>query len=292
MSMDLGSAPTGSDPSQDFQSLLSLELEKLKDHKLKLKEENESYISKHPELRTILDSFIAQVILQQPLSIVKFGQQFFSGLRDPSMIGPCPLVFAGPSGVGKGTLINMLMRRLPGMFGFSVSHTTRQPRPGEEDGKHYHFLETREMEHGIANKEFIEYANVHTNIYGTSLRAVESVRSQGKICILDIDIQGVKNVKLSSLDCRYVFISPPSIETLEARLRGRGTETEEKIQVRMTNAQEELKYGHEEGNFDAMIINDDLEKSFRQIQETISNFYPDMDFSAAAEQVPEGQTSN
>ena len=108
--------------------------------------------------------------------------------------GPRAVVVAGPSGVGKGTLINMLMKDMEGKFGFSVSHATRKPRPGEVDGVSYHFVTVPAMEAAIKNGEFIEYAPVHGNYYGTSKKSVADVCEQGKVCILDIDIQGVKSV--------------------------------------------------------------------------------------------------
>jgi guanylate kinase len=108
--------------------------------------------------------------------------------------GPRAVVVAGPSGVGKGTLINMLMKDMEGKFGFSVSHATRKPRPGEVDGESYHFVTVPAMEAAIKNGEFIEYAPVHGNYYGTSKKSVADVCEQGKVCILDIDIQGVKSV--------------------------------------------------------------------------------------------------
>lgn len=193
----------------------------------------------------------------------------------------CPIVFAGPSGVGKGTLVKKLMDKFPKSFGFSVSHTTRAPRPGEEDGVHYNFVEKASMEEEISKGMFIEYAHVHTNIYGTSIAAVDKVKSQGKICILDIDIQGVQSVKKSSLEAKYLFINPPSTEALEERLRGRGTETEEKIQVRLKNALGELDFGKGEGNFDASVTNDDLEKCFNEIVTIIDGWYPSVDLASA-----------
>ena len=196
------------------------------------------------------------------------------------MEGPTPVVIAGPSGVGKGTIINKLMSRFPNQFGFSVSHTTRQPRPGEVNGTHYHFVEKVDMEKGIANNEFIEYAHVHTNIYGTSVKAVEKVRKEGKICILDIDIQGVKNVKNSTLDCRYAFIMPPSVAELENRLRNRATETEEKIKVRMANSTAEIAYGQEAGNFDAVITNDDIDDSVEKLLAQLKEWYPNTNWAA------------
>lgn len=155
-----------------------------------------------------------------------------------------PVVFCGPSGVGKGTLIEMLQKRFPNdQFGFSVSHTTRQPREGEKDGVHYNFTTVDQIKKDIEAGKFIEYAEVHGKYYGTSVAAVEDVQKAGKICILDIDVQGVQKVKKSSLNPIYIFISPPSREELEKRLRGRGTETEEQIKVRLANASKELDYG-------------------------------------------------
>jgi len=188
-----------------------------------------------------------------------------------------PVVFAGPSGVGKGTLVKKLMDKYPSLFGFSVSHTTRGPRPGEEDGVHYNFVAKEDMEAAIARGEFIEHAHVHTNIYGTSIAAVEKVKSQGKVCILDIDIQGVQSVKKSTLTAKYLFISPPSMADLESRLRGRGTETEEKIQVRLQNATQEMEFGAGEGNFDVVIVNDNLDKCFDEIIATIKSWFPSLD---------------
>eukprot|EP00291_Cryptomonas_curvata_P017685 CAMPEP_0172170112 /NCGR_PEP_ID=MMETSP1050-20130122/11083_1 /TAXON_ID=233186 /ORGANISM="Cryptomonas curvata, Strain CCAP979/52" /LENGTH=190 /DNA_ID=CAMNT_0012841251 /DNA_START=35 /DNA_END=604 /DNA_ORIENTATION=- len=161
-------------------------------------------------------------------------------VSNPPKSEPMALVIAGPSGVGKGTLIERLKKEFPNAFGFSVSHTTRGPRPGEENGIHYHFSEKAAMEAAIARGEFIEHADVHGNLYGTSKTAVASVAKAGKICILDIDVQGCRLVRKAGLPARFVFISPPSFEELERRLRGRGTETEDKIVKRLAGAKAEL----------------------------------------------------
>lgn len=128
----------------------------------------------------------------------------------------------------------------------------------------------------IDEGKFVEYANVHGNYYGTSVAAVESVQKQGKICILDIDVQGVRNVKKSSLDAIYIFIAPPSMEELEKRLRGRGTETEEAVVKRLKNAKEELDYGMGEGNFDQVFTNDDLDKTFESLVDQFQKWYPQL----------------
>ena len=137
---------------------------------------------------------------------------------------------------------------------FSISHTTRKPREGEHDGVHYNFTTVDDIKKEIEAGKFVEYAEVHGNYYGTSVAAVQTVQEQGKICLLDIDIQGAQNVKKSDLDALYIFISPPSMEELEKRLRGRGTESEDAIIKRLGNAKAEMDYGAGEGNFDCVLV--------------------------------------
>jgi len=182
---------------------------------------------------------------------------------------PSPIVFCGPSGVGKGTLITLLMKDFPEKFGFSVSHTTRKPRPGEQNGVEYHFTTVDEINKAISEGKFVEHANVHGNIYGTSKAAVETVLNTGRICILDIDVQGAEQVKKSSLKPRYIFVAPPSLEDLEKRLRGRNTESEESIQRRLHNAKGELEFTKKQGFFDIVLVNDNLEATYDKLKEFI-----------------------
>ena len=151
-------------------------------------------------------------------------------------------VIAGPSGVGKSTLIKKLMADFPDQFGFSVSHTTREARAGERAGIDYHFVSREQMEQDIEAGLFVEHAEVHGNLYGTSIEAVQAVTRQGKVCLLDIDVQGAESVRRSPLasTCSFVFFAPPTAAVLEQRLRGRGTETEERIQKRLGNSLKEL----------------------------------------------------
>ncbi|KAL0346250.1 UNVERIFIED_CONTAM: Guanylate kinase [Sesamum radiatum] len=180
-----------------------------------------------------------------------------------------PIVISGPSGVGKGTLISKLMEEFPSMFGFSVSHTTRAPRKNEQNGVHYHFSERSVMEKDIKDGKFLEFAAVHGNLYGTSVEAVEVVTDRGKRCILDIDVQGARSVRASSLEAVFIFICPPSFEELEKRLRSRGTETEEQIQKRLRNAKAELEQGNSPGLFDHILVNDDLEKCYENLKKLL-----------------------
>ncbi|XP_051138929.1 guanylate kinase 2 [Andrographis paniculata] len=180
-----------------------------------------------------------------------------------------PIVISGPSGVGKGTLISKLMEEFPSTFGFSVSHTTRAPRNNEQNGVHYHFTERSIMEKDIQDGKFLEFASVHGNLYGTSIEAVEVVADKGKRCILDIDVQGARSVRASSLEAIFIFICPPSFEELEKRLRARGTETEEQIQKRLRNAKSELEQGKSPGLFDHILVNANLEECYEKLKELL-----------------------
>ncbi|MED6184204.1 Guanylate kinase 2 [Stylosanthes scabra] len=180
-----------------------------------------------------------------------------------------PVVISGPSGVGKGTLISMLMKEFPAMFGFSVSHTTRAPRGTEKDGVHYHFTEKSVMEKEIEDGKFLEFASVHGNLYGTSVEAVEVVADAGKRCILDIDVQGARSVRSSSLEAIFIFVCPPSMEELEKRLRDRGTETEEQILKRLRNAAAEIEQGKSSKIFDFILYNDNLEECYEKLKKLL-----------------------
>ncbi|KAI1242523.1 hypothetical protein IHE44_0000053 [Lamprotornis superbus] len=167
------------------------------------------------------------------------------------MQGPRPVVLSGPSGAGKSTLLKKLLKDYENVFGFSVSHTTRQPRPGEVNGKDYHFVTREEMQKEI------------------DAGAVQAVQAQNQICVLDIDIQGVRNIKKTELNPIYISVQPPSIEILEKRLRDRKTETEESLQKRLTAARVDLELSKEPGLFDLVIVNDDLEKAYSELKEVL-----------------------
>lgn len=180
-----------------------------------------------------------------------------------------PIVLSGPSGSGKSTLLKKLFAEFPDKFGFSVSSTTRSPRPGEVDGKDYDFVTVEKFKDMIAHKEFVEWAQFSGNYYGTTVKSVKKVSEAGKICLLDIDMQGMKAVKFETdLNARFLFIAPPSMENLEMRLRGRGTETEESIAKRLAAAKAEMEYA-QTGAHDQILVNDDLDKAYGQLKEFI-----------------------
>lgn len=183
--------------------------------------------------------------------------------------GPRPLVICGPSGSGKSTLLKRLFAEFPETFGFSVSHTTRKSRPGEEDGVHYHYVSVEEMKSLMANDEFIETATFSGNMYGTSKQSVYDVQTQGKVCVLDIEIQGVEQIKKSHLNPVYIFNMPPTVDDLEKRLKKRGTETKETLARRLEAAEREIEYGKIPFNFDIVIVNDDIDRAYEEFKKFI-----------------------
>lgn len=158
-------------------------------------------------------------------------------------LGPRPLVICGPSGSGKSTLLKKLRAELPDTFALSVSHTTRQPRAGETNGVEYHFVSGAAMDEAIARGDFLETATFSGNQYGTSKQSVRTVQQQGKVCVLDIEIEGVKQIRATDLNPLLVFLLPPSIEELERRLLDRKSETEESLRKRLETAKGEIEYG-------------------------------------------------
>ncbi|XP_071349043.1 guanylate kinase isoform X1 [Trachinotus anak] len=194
--------------------------------------------------------------------------RYFSRLFS-AMAGPRPVVLSGPSGAGKSTLLKKLMKEYDSVFGFSVSHTTRNPRPGEENGKDYHYVTREVMQTGIDNGDFIESAEFSGNMYGTSKAAVQDVQAKNLICILDIDMQGVRNIKGTDLNPIYISIQPPSMAILEKRLRDRKTESEESLQKRLHTAKVEMEFSKEPGAFDVVIVNDSLEDAYGQLKNAL-----------------------
>ncbi|EDW73164.1 uncharacterized protein Dwil_GK17399 [Drosophila willistoni] len=183
--------------------------------------------------------------------------------------GPRPLVLCGPSGSGKSTLLKRLFAEFPTTFGFSISHTTRKPREGEEHGVHYYFVERPEMELAIANDEFIETAEFSGNMYGTSKAAVREIQNQGRVCILDIEQKGVEQIRKTDLNPILIFNNPPTIEELERRLRLRGSETEETLRKRLDAAQVEISYGLTPGNFHKIINNVDIDVAYTEFRDFV-----------------------
>ena len=171
-------------------------------------------------------------------------------------------IIAGCSGVGKGTLLKLFREKNPEIK-LSISATTRQPRQGEEDGVSYFFITKEEFQESIKNNEFLEWAEFSGNFYGTKKSFVEKTLAKGHNLILEIEVQGAKQVKEKMPDAISIFIMPPSLEDLEARLRGRKTEDEATIQKRLSAAAREIEAGK---NFDYRLVNDNIEDALEVLQ--------------------------
>jgi len=171
-------------------------------------------------------------------------------------------IIAGCSGVGKGTLLKMFLEKNPNIK-LSVSATTRKPREGEQDGVNYFFVSEEDFKKSVENNEFLEWAQFSGNFYGTKKSFVEKTLAKGIDLILEIEVQGAKQVKEKMPEAISIFIMPPSIEELEARLRGRHTENEDAIQERLHQVSREIEAGK---NFDYKIVNDKLEVAIEQMQ--------------------------
>ena len=173
-----------------------------------------------------------------------------------------PVVLAAPSGTGKTTIAHRLVEGT-GEFVFSVSATTRRPRKGERNGMDYEFMERRQFEVLAETGEFAEWAEVHGNLYGTPRRALEQATGRGEFVVLDIDVQGARQIRASFPRSLLVFVMPPSAEVLVSRLTKRGTEADDEVARRLRNAREELLKA---ADFDHVVVNDDLTRAVEEVR--------------------------
>lgn len=177
------------------------------------------------------------------------------------------VIIAGPAGVGKGALVQRLLAESD-RFTLSVSATTRDPRPGEVDGIHYHFVDEATFKNLIETGQLLEWAVVHgSNFYGTPVSELDRAKREGKHLILEIDVQGVYQVLEKAPEALDIFIEPPSFAELESRLRGRGTETELQIQRRLQTAADELAQAP---RFRHRLVNDNLDECLKQVLDLVS----------------------
>ena len=180
------------------------------------------------------------------------------------------IIFSAPSGAGKTTIVKHLLQKNFGLE-FSVSATSRKPRPGEVDGKDYYFLTEEEFKEKIENGEFLEWEEVYSGIfYGTLKSEVERIRNAGKHVIFDVDVVGGLNIKkFYGNEALAVFIKPPSVEELKNRLKNRSTESEEKIRMRVAKAEKEMEFADK---FDVIILNEELQRALMEAEKVVGEF--------------------
>lgn len=176
-------------------------------------------------------------------------------------------VLSAPSGAGKTTLVNRLLKDVP-QIECSISCTTRKPRPGEKEGVEYYFVTSEKFQEMIRAGEFFEYEEVHGYFYGTPKAPLMERRNQGLDTVLDVDTRGALSVKKAFPDSLTIFLMPPSIEVLEERLRRRQTESESSLQRRLQDAKDQLL---EKENFDYVVINDDIERAYQEVLNILLN---------------------
>ena len=176
------------------------------------------------------------------------------------------IVVSGASGTGKGTVCKKILTDLPEVA-YSISATTRTPRPGEVDGREYYFLSVDDFKAWIADEKFLEYAEVYGNFYGTPLNKIEERLNRGEDILLEIDVQGALNVKRKCPEGIYIFLLPPSLEELKRRIEGRGTESPESLSRRLKNAVAEIKIGLE---YDYVVVNDSVDEAVAEIKSILT----------------------
>jgi guanylate kinase len=171
-------------------------------------------------------------------------------------------VVSGPSGSGKSTLIRELRQKVPGL-GYSISHTSRPPRGQEKNGVEYHFVSKESFQKMVENGEFVEWAEVYQDLYGTSVSGLRSQITMGLDVIMDIDVQGARNIKDHFKDAILIYVLPPSLEILEKRLRERGTDDEKAIRTRLKKAGKEIKNCV---SYDYLLFNDQLDQTVEELK--------------------------
>lgn len=180
------------------------------------------------------------------------------------MSGGKLIVISGPSGAGKTTLYKHILNDFKDTLGFSVSATTRMPRPGEKDGVDYFFIDRKEFDKRLKEGYFVETATVHGNFYGTPKSEIDRILNSGRNCLLDIDVQGSRSIRKLYPEAVHIFILPPSVDELIRRLKSRATDSGKVLETRIANAVKEMEYRNE---YSVVIVNDDLEKAYLELKQ-------------------------
>jgi guanylate kinase len=266
-------AGTGKDETK--QTILESELNRLQEMRSRIKEGNQRYVERHPELRTLMDEFVAATIAQKPNDIIKFGAKWFSSLRE-GQVGFCPLIVTGTSGAGTSTLVNRLIKAYPKLFYKPLETTTRIAKDYEVDGEDFNFVDETKFNEIRDKGDFIWWTPVYENFYGLTLEAVEKIIEEGKIAIFDLPYEKLESYRNSILDIKYMFISPPSIDMLEDRLISMQKYNPNVIEEKIESASEQIEKGMST-EFDGFITNDDLDVAYNEFVYQLIAWYVNAD---------------
>jgi guanylate kinase len=283
--MKQAAKPSGQSKTATKDSILASELERLQEARARLKDGNARYIERHPELRTLMDEFIAATIAQKPSDIIKFGAKWFASLREGQK-GHAPLIITGPSGVGCTTIYNMLMKKYRKVFAKPLETTTRAPKDYETHGEDFYFVSEFEFQSMIERKEFISWNPVYENFYGITLDSVEKVIESGKIALLDLPVDKLEPYRKCPLEIKYLFLTPPSVDALEDRLIACQRYNPSTIDDKVEKAPELIEMGMNDPGFDANINNDELQTAFQEVVYQLIGWYQNADIDPPEAIVP------
>jgi guanylate kinase len=255
------------------------ELGKLQKSRESIRDQNLKYVERHPELKTLMDEFATAVVAEKPSDIIKFGAKWFATLRSGG-VGFPPLILTGPSGCGKSTFVEMLMKDYPHLFTKCIETTTRIQKDSEVDGRDFHFVDEMQFDEMKEAGKFVHWWPVMQNFYGITVDAVEEVYDEKKICIVDCEVENVAEWRNSVLDCKYFFLTPPSMEALEQRLQKSQKYNKIQIDERMEAAVAQMDEGTTEGKFDQVVYNDNLARSYIELVRSVSSWYMSADIEA------------
>mmetsp|Transcript_37520 Transcript_37520/g.49332 ORF Transcript_37520/g.49332 Transcript_37520/m.49332 type:complete len:250 (+) Transcript_37520:45-794(+) len=231
----------------------------LSTRKVELMEQHDEYISEHNEIREVLNDFLSSVLLHKPDDVFVFAKEYFHSFN-PTPLKNKPLILVGPSGVGKRTLIDLVLQEYGDIFDRKKSYTTRQIREGNEKAQgNYYFIGQEAFQHKVAQKDFIEHRELSDGCwYGTSITELDRIKASGKIPIIEVDVEGAIEINRQALEGNFLFIYPPSFEELRHRI-GNRIETEQEFKIRIREAIRQIEMANNSVLFTNRLVNDTIE---------------------------------